>query len=91
MLINKIAKKAFSYQNIKASSKNSTLLVELNRPKQLNALCQPLIVELNDALKIADKDNNIRSIIITGNDKAFAAGADIKEMADKKYSEVYSE
>ena len=58
-------------------------LIELNRPKELNALNLALMGELRDALKELDKDDNVRVIILTGNEKAFAAGADIKQMADK--------
>lgn len=58
-------------------------LVQLNRPKELNALNIQLMQELRDALQQLDKDEKVRVIIITGNDQAFAAGADIKQMADK--------
>ncbi|GJM29350.1 MAG: enoyl-CoA hydratase [Cyclobacteriaceae bacterium] len=58
-------------------------LVELNRPKELNALNLQLMQELRDTLTALDDDINVRVIIITGNQKAFAAGADIKQMADK--------
>ncbi len=58
-------------------------LVQLNRPKELNALNIQLMQELRDALQQLDKDDKVRVIIITGNDQAFAAGADIKQMADK--------
>ncbi|HNP18245.1 MAG TPA: enoyl-CoA hydratase-related protein [Fulvivirga sp.] len=58
-------------------------LIELNRPKELNALNLQLMGELRDALKELDDDDNVRVIILTGNEKAFAAGADIKQMADK--------
>lgn len=58
-------------------------LIELNRPKELNALNLQLMGELRDALKALNDDDNVRVIILTGNDKAFAAGADIKQMADK--------
>ncbi|MEQ8474978.1 enoyl-CoA hydratase-related protein [Fulvivirga sp.] len=58
-------------------------LIELNRPNELNALNLQLMGELRDALKELDSDDNVRSIIITGNERAFAAGADIKQMADK--------
>ncbi|HYV92337.1 MAG TPA: enoyl-CoA hydratase-related protein [Chitinophagales bacterium] len=57
-------------------------LVQLNRPKELNALNRQLMSELKDALQQLDADDNVRVSIITGNEKAFAAGADIKEMAD---------
>ena len=58
-------------------------LIELNRPKELNALNRQLMEELRDALLQLDKTDNVRVIILTGNDQAFAAGADIKQMADK--------
>ncbi|KAK9447727.1 ClpP/crotonase-like domain-containing protein [Limtongia smithiae] len=63
--------------------------VTLNRPKALNALFTPLILEVNDALKAADSDDEVGAIVITGGQKAFAAGADIKEMKDKTFAEVY--
>jgi enoyl-CoA hydratase len=58
-------------------------LIELNRPKDLNALNLQLMGELRDALKTLDGDDGVRVIIITGNEQAFAAGADIKQMAGK--------
>jgi enoyl-CoA hydratase len=58
-------------------------LVELNRPKELNALNPQLMGELRDALQMLDKNEAVRVIILTGNQQAFAAGADIKQMADK--------
>jgi enoyl-CoA hydratase len=58
-------------------------LIELNRPKELNALNLELMAELRDALKDLDANDDVRVIIITGNEKAFAAGADIKQMANK--------
>lgn len=58
-------------------------LIELNRPKELNALNLQLMGELRDALKALDDNDDVRVIIITGNEKAFAAGADIKQMANK--------
>lgn len=64
-------------------------LITLNRPKALNALFTPLILELNNALVKADRDEEIGAIVITGSEKAFAAGADIKEMKDKTFAEVY--
>jgi len=64
-------------------------LITLNRPKALNALSSPLMLELNQALEDADTDDTVRAIVLTGSDKAFAAGADIKEMKDKQYSDVY--
>ena len=58
-------------------------LIQLNRPKALNALCLELMLEVKDALTILDDDDNVRVIILTGNERAFAAGADIKQMAGK--------
>lgn len=58
-------------------------LIQLNRPKELNALNPQLMGEVRDALLQLDKNENVKVIIITGNDQAFAAGADIKQMADK--------
>ncbi len=58
-------------------------LIELNRPKELNALSPQLMQELRDVLADLDSNNNVRVIMLTGNEKAFAAGADIKHMADK--------
>ncbi len=58
-------------------------LIELNRPKELNALNHELMEELRDALAVLDSNKSVRVIILTGNEKAFAAGADIKQMADK--------
>jgi len=58
-------------------------LIQLNRPKELNALNRQLMEEVRDTLQQLDKNENVRVIIITGNEQAFAAGADIKQMADK--------
>ena len=54
----------------------------MNRPKQLNALCDALFLELNQALSALDNDPEIGCIVLTGSENAFAAGADIKEMKD---------
>lgn len=58
-------------------------LIQLNRPKELNALNPQLMKEVRDTLMEFDKNDQVKVIIITGNDQAFAAGADIKQMADK--------
>jgi enoyl-CoA hydratase len=58
-------------------------LIQLNRPKELNALNLELMGEIRDAFKTLDQDDEVRAIIITGNERAFAAGADIKQMAGK--------
>ncbi|CAH1397960.1 unnamed protein product [Nezara viridula] len=80
---------AGSYQNIladKAGEKKNVGLITLNRPKALNALCDALILELADAVQSMDKDETLGAIVITGSEKAFAAGADIKEMLNQTYS-----
>lgn len=69
--------------NVTEQYERSIALIELNRPKELNALNLQLMQELRDALKQLDANSDVRVIIITGNDQAFAAGADIKQMADK--------
>ena len=68
--------------------KPNIALVRLNRPKELNALNLQLMGELRDALKVLDNDPEVRVIIITGNERAFAAGADIKQMSDKTAIEM---
>jgi len=63
-------------------------LVTLNRPKALNALCGQMCSELNQAMASLDSDPTIGCIVLTGSQKAFAAGADIKEMADLTYMDT---
>jgi enoyl-CoA hydratase len=70
----------------KIGEKQNVGLITLNRPKALNALCAQLMHELNEAIESFDKDDNVGAIIITGNERAFAAGADIKEMKDNTFS-----
>lgn len=64
-------------------------LIQLNRPKELNALNPQLMSEVRDTLLQLDKNENVKVIIITGNDQAFAAGADIKQMADKSAIDMH--
>lgn len=80
-----------SYENIIAETKGRVGLVTLNRPKAMNALSTPLMQELTVALDKFEADPEIGCIVITGSEKAFAAGADIKEMAPKDYMGVYLE
>ncbi|MGB1289236.1 MAG: enoyl-CoA hydratase-related protein, partial [Aggregatilineales bacterium] len=63
-------------------------VIRLNRPKALNALNNALLKEVQDALRACDADSDIGCIIITGSDRAFAAGADIKEMEGKSQVEM---
>ncbi|KAK4495727.1 hypothetical protein PRZ48_012995 [Zasmidium cellare] len=79
-----------SYEHIKVSTPRPGVgLVELNRPKALNALFTPLILELNTAMKTFDRDPSIGAMVLTGSHKAFAAGADIKEMSTKDFADAY--
>ena len=78
------------YENIEVRVEGGKVgLITLNRPKALNALCDPLMDELGAALKGFDADPAIGCIIITGSEKAFAAGADIAAMARYSFTEVY--
>lgn len=78
-----------SYENILTSTQGRVALITLNRPKALNALNTPLMIDLNKALQEFDGDESIGAIVLTGSDKAFAAGADIKEMKDRGFIENY--
>jgi len=66
------------------SASNKVAILTLNRPKALNALSTPLFDQLNIELEKADNDESVRAIVLTGGEKVFAAGADIKEMKDKQ-------
>ena len=77
------------YQNIIVEIRGKVGLVTLNRPQALNALNEALIAELNDALGSFESNPEIGCTVITGSEKAFAAGADVKEMAEKTYVESY--
>ncbi len=80
-----------SYENILVETHGRVGVITLNRPKALNALSSPLVAELNQVLEQFEADSGIGAIIITGSEKAFAAGADIKEMASKTYVDAYLE
>ena len=77
------------YQSITVETRGRTGLIRLNRPKQLNALTDALMQELGQALEAFDNDDAIHSIVLTGSDKAFAAGADIEAMRHFTYMEAY--
>jgi len=77
------------YQNIVVETKGRVGIIRLNRPQALNALNRALIAELGEAIVALDAADAVGCLLITGNDKAFAAGADIKEMADKTFIEAY--
>ena len=78
-----------AYENILVETRGRVGLVTLNRPKQLNALNDALMNELGAALEALDADDGVGAIVITGNAKAFAAGADIGAMATWSYMDVY--
>ncbi len=80
-----------AYENIIVESKGRVGLITLNRPKAMNALCSPLIAELGQALDAFEADDEIGAIVLTGGEKAFAAGADIKEMSTKTFASCYIE
>jgi enoyl-CoA hydratase len=78
-----------TYENILVETHDAVGLIRFNRPQALNALNAKLIAELGKALTQFGQDPKIGAIVVTGNEKAFAAGADIKEMASRTYMEAY--
>jgi len=78
-----------TYENIIVETKGRVGVIRLNRPQALNALNKALIGELTQAIEAFDADDKIGCMLVTGSDKAFAAGADIKEMAGKPFIEAY--
>jgi len=80
-----------SYETLIVEVKDGVSLVRLNRPEALNALNSVLLGELARALDAAEADEAVRCVVITGSERAFAAGADIKEMSDKSYAEMFSQ
>lgn len=79
-----------AYEHILVETRGAVGLITLNRPAALNALCAALIEELDAALDAMEADDAIGAIVLTGSDKAFAAGADINEMVGKSYTDAYS-
>ncbi|MCB2053480.1 MAG: enoyl-CoA hydratase [Geminicoccaceae bacterium] len=79
-----------AYETILVEKRDAVGLITLNRPKALNALNGQVIAELERALTAFDEDPEIACSVLTGSDKAFAAGADIKEMAQKDFSDAYN-
>jgi enoyl-CoA hydratase len=80
-----------AYETILVETRGKVGLVTLNRPQALNALNSTLVAELNRALDAFEADPDVGCVVITGSEKAFAAGADIKEMQDKGYPGTYLE
>ncbi|OIQ28250.1 MAG: enoyl-CoA hydratase [Alphaproteobacteria bacterium MedPE-SWcel] len=79
-----------AYETINVDIQDHVCLIKLNRPEALNALNSVLLGELCSALEEADASDKVRCIVLTGSDKAFAAGADIKEMSELSYVDVFS-
>jgi len=80
-----------AYDTLLIETDGAVRVIRLNRPAALNALNGQLMDELTTALDEAEADSAIRALVITGSERAFAAGADIKEMASKSYAEVFGE
>ncbi|SMO99220.1 enoyl-CoA hydratase [Thalassovita litoralis] len=80
-----------AYETIIVEIEDHVALVKLNRPDALNALNAQLLTELADAMGAAQKNDKVRCIVLTGSEKAFAAGADIKMMSEKSFTEVFTE
>ncbi len=78
-----------AYKNIQVETHGKVGLIRLHRPQAMNALNSELIGELANAIAGFEADPNIGCVVLTGSDKAFAAGADIKEMADMSYMDAY--
>ncbi|XP_067671048.1 enoyl-CoA hydratase, mitochondrial-like isoform X1 [Haliotis asinina] len=74
----------------KKGEKNNVGLIQLNRPKALNALCDGLMKEVSVALDQFEKDRGVGCVVLTGSERAFAAGADIKEMQGQQFAQVFS-
>ena len=79
-----------AYETIIVEVSDHVALIKLNRPDALNALSSELLKELADAVQAAEANDAVRVMVITGSEKAFAAGADIKEMSEKSFVEVYA-
>ncbi|MBY8861397.1 enoyl-CoA hydratase [Nocardia sp. CA2R105] len=80
-----------AYEHLRVERRGPVALITLDRPAALNALCDALTVELTHALDATEADDSIGAVVLTGSAKAFAAGADIKEMQPKSFSDVYLE
>jgi enoyl-CoA hydratase len=77
-----------TFSFIETSQHGNVAVITFNRPQSLNALCRGLILELNTALDRAEQDENTNVIVLAGSERAFAAGADIKEMKDLTFSDL---
>ena len=80
-----------AYDTLIVEISDHTCLIRLNRPDAMNALNLRMMQQLADALTAADRNDKIRCIVLTGSDKAFAAGADVREMAAKTFTDVFTD
>ncbi len=80
-----------SYETIRFERQGAVALITLNRPKAMNALCAQLFDELEQVLDEVEADDELAVLVITGGDRAFAAGADIREMKDMTYQDMLSD
>lgn len=80
-----------SYETLIVEHHDAVTLIRLNRPQALNALNSELLTELAAALDAAEADEAVRCVVLTGSERAFAAGADIKEMSTKTYAEMFKQ
>jgi enoyl-CoA hydratase len=78
-----------TYETILAEQRGAVTLITLNRPKALNALNNQVLEEMIDAMAAFDADESQRCAVVTGSDRAFAAGADIKEMSEQDFADMY--
>ncbi|MHB9880920.1 enoyl-CoA hydratase-related protein [Pacificimonas sp. ICDLI1SI03] len=78
-----------TYETIKVEQQGAVTLITFDRPKALNALSSAVLADLTNAFRAYDADDSQRCLVLTGNEKAFAAGADIKEMASQSFGEMY--
>jgi len=79
-----------AYETLIVETEDHVCLIRLNRPDAMNALNGTVLAELAKALRAADVNDKVRAIVITGSDKAFAAGADVKEMSEKGFVDVFA-
>ena len=80
---------ALAYETLVVETNDGVTLIRLHRPEALNALNSKLLAELGAAISTAEADDAVGCIVLTGSDRAFAAGADIKEMSDKTYAQMF--
>ncbi len=79
-----------AYETLIVETTDAVTLIRLNRPEALNALNSQLLGELSAALDAAEADDGVRCLVLTGSERAFAAGADIEEMSDKTYAQMFT-